>query len=587
MPPGVAANQATVTAAEGQAAGNAGTWSDHPGENGTVTLSASLGTVTQKADGTWTWSYTPLDGPASSTVTITANDGAGGVSTASFTLTVTNTAPTLAVGGAGIVMDGLPYTLNLSASDPGTDTISAWTINWGDGLIESVPGNPAAVTHTYPAGAQIYTVSATATDEDGTHAAANTHEVRVISAGAELVDGVLYIVGTAGADSVSVKATASQGVAQWQVSAKFLPGGKQLFPADLVTALQFALGEGNDTLKIPSQLTRPVVVYGGGGNDKITAGGGPLTAYGGAGNDKLTGGVAQDVLFGELGDDTLTGNAGNDQLDGGLGNDRLYGKDGDDTLLGGGGLDQLWGGNGNDQLDGGADDDKLKGDAGDDGYGGPGNDQLWGGTGNDQLHGDEGNDVLKGDAGNDLLWGEDGDDRLAGGAGADELRGGPGTDDLNSDKDNTVMEQAPLPAASPARQSRRKQPKRTPSSGHHADGRARRRRHQRRRPGHAARHAAPGEPLERRRGHSRPIVADPRRPEPRRPDHPGRCVDHRQPAEPAVIRRGPRRPAGQPVAGPGPGNRPGSRRLPPGRRRVVRRIRRLGDRAIHGPLTES
>ena len=41
-------------------------------------------------------------------------------------------APTLAISGAASVNEGSSYTLNLSSSDPGADTITQWTINWGD-----------------------------------------------------------------------------------------------------------------------------------------------------------------------------------------------------------------------------------------------------------------------------------------------------------------------------------------------------------------------------------------------------------------------------------------------------------------------
>ena len=93
-------------------------------------------------------------------------------------MTVHNVAPTLTISGAADVNEGALYTLNLSSTDPGTDTITSWTINWGDG-IEVVTGNPSSVTHTYADGANSYTISATATDEDGTFAAGNTVAVTV------------------------------------------------------------------------------------------------------------------------------------------------------------------------------------------------------------------------------------------------------------------------------------------------------------------------------------------------------------------------------------------------------------------------
>src|SRR4029077_8222385 len=89
-----------------------------------------------------------------------------------------NVDPTLTISGAADVNEGALYTLNLSSSDPGTDTITQWTINWGDS-IQVVAGNPASVTHTYADGDANYVISATATDEDGTFVAGNTVAVTV------------------------------------------------------------------------------------------------------------------------------------------------------------------------------------------------------------------------------------------------------------------------------------------------------------------------------------------------------------------------------------------------------------------------
>jgi DNA-binding beta-propeller fold protein YncE len=121
--------------------------------------------------GGWNWSYTPADGAAGpTTVTITATDNFGAADTTTFTLNVNNVAPTIALTGNATVPNGAPYTLNLGAiTDPGTDTVSAFSINWGDGNTENFTGNPAstAKTHTYATlGAK--TITVTLTDEDGT-----------------------------------------------------------------------------------------------------------------------------------------------------------------------------------------------------------------------------------------------------------------------------------------------------------------------------------------------------------------------------------------------------------------------------------
>ncbi len=94
-PPTITRSNAAVSANEGATAANSGTFSDAQGNN-TVTLSASLGTVTKDdALGTWSWTYPTPDGPdGPTTVTITASDGSL-TATATFTLTVNNVAPKL------------------------------------------------------------------------------------------------------------------------------------------------------------------------------------------------------------------------------------------------------------------------------------------------------------------------------------------------------------------------------------------------------------------------------------------------------------------------------------------------------------
>src|SRR5262249_36121189 len=89
------------------------------------------------------------DGPASFNVYVRVDDGHGHVVTSTATtLTVFDTAPTLTISGNASVDEGSPYALSLAASDPGADPITSWTVNWGDGNVETIVGNPASVTHT-------------------------------------------------------------------------------------------------------------------------------------------------------------------------------------------------------------------------------------------------------------------------------------------------------------------------------------------------------------------------------------------------------------------------------------------------------
>jgi hypothetical protein len=71
-----------------------GTYADPDGD--VVTLSSSIGTVqkeTGTSSGTWRWTMRAEDGPAESEVTITADDGAGGTSQATFTFRIRNVLP--------------------------------------------------------------------------------------------------------------------------------------------------------------------------------------------------------------------------------------------------------------------------------------------------------------------------------------------------------------------------------------------------------------------------------------------------------------------------------------------------------------
>ncbi len=93
------------------------------------------------------------------------DDGNGNTDTATVNWSIANTQPSVSITGSGSVGAGSVYTANLSVTDPGDDTVNAWTINWGDGTIDSIPGNPASATHTY-ANPGEYNITAAVADED-------------------------------------------------------------------------------------------------------------------------------------------------------------------------------------------------------------------------------------------------------------------------------------------------------------------------------------------------------------------------------------------------------------------------------------
>jgi hypothetical protein len=64
-------------------------------------------------------------------------------------LQITNAAPSLLAAGLGSVAEGSPYTLNLSATDPGADSVLEWIVDWNDGVVETYAGAAVVAGHTF------------------------------------------------------------------------------------------------------------------------------------------------------------------------------------------------------------------------------------------------------------------------------------------------------------------------------------------------------------------------------------------------------------------------------------------------------
>ena len=236
--------------------------------------------------------------------------------------------------------------------------------------------------------------------------------------------------------------------------------------------IDFRSGLGNDTITA-SNGAGANTVFGGGGDDSLTASAIGAHLDGGTGNDTLNGATGADSLFGGVGDDLLSGGSGGDLLDAGYGNDTLMGGDGADTLQGGIGNDLLIGGLGADVVEGsigGSSTMVASGalDGADTYYGGPGNsdtldysslgaanglavtlypDPLFqtlttvtvAGGDNDlifsieNITGGAGADYMAGNFLDNAFFGGAGSDTLIGNYGADTLDGGAGTDYLYVD----------------------------------------------------------------------------------------------------------------------------------------------------------
>ncbi len=102
-------------------------------------------------------------------ISISAEDEDGTYSAADRTVTINNVAAAN-IDGPSFVDENSSYQLTLSNQDPGDDTTIQWVIDWGDGAIETVTGDPGPeliVTHVFQNGPVSRTITAAMTDEDG------------------------------------------------------------------------------------------------------------------------------------------------------------------------------------------------------------------------------------------------------------------------------------------------------------------------------------------------------------------------------------------------------------------------------------
>lgn len=189
-PPTIGVDNASMTVNEGQRVTNTGTYSD-PDGNSTVTLSASVGTVTKDdANGIWSWSFQATDGPdESQTVTITATDGVESRTT-TFTLTVNNLSPVIYWQSFNPLQppEGVVRRYEFGVYDPGNDTFTVHDRRCGANGVkvsEDPHNNTITAFHyvecRFPDGPASSVVSAMATDSDWATGTTDTSTVNVVN----------------------------------------------------------------------------------------------------------------------------------------------------------------------------------------------------------------------------------------------------------------------------------------------------------------------------------------------------------------------------------------------------------------------
>ena len=174
-------------------------WGDGTTSPGTVTVKP--GSPGVSTTGTVSGSHIYSD-QGNYTVTVLVVDDGGGVGQGSFTATVKDVGPTLAPLPNGTYVQGQPFTIVDSFTEPGIDDRDTVMVNWGDGstsdfdansmyenangvptpfLVEPTATSPGSITvgHVYNDG-NPHTVTITITDKDGLSSTVSALYVAVI-----------------------------------------------------------------------------------------------------------------------------------------------------------------------------------------------------------------------------------------------------------------------------------------------------------------------------------------------------------------------------------------------------------------------
>lgn len=196
-------------------------------------------------------------------------------------------------------------------------------------------------------------------------------------------------------------------------------------------------GDDNDTVESSVEGANKIDL--GGGEDTYTGNGFGKSnrhdeVYGGAGDDDLTAFTRKSEYWGGGGDDHISSAGYWNLLVGGDGNDTVsYLAQDDDKYLKGWGVDldlgREFARTGEGRKERIHDFENAEGTSFGDGLlGSKGDNKLWGMNGKDDVVGFKGNDQLDGGGGADYLSGGNGQDELTGGEGKDRLEGGGGAD---------------------------------------------------------------------------------------------------------------------------------------------------------------
>jgi len=154
---------------------------------------------------------------------------------------------------------GDSYSVNLSYG--GFHSVTSWTLNWGDGSVQTITGSPASTSHTYTSGSGTspFTILAWANTVDGDAPAAAL--TLAVYAAPLLNNGLLSLAGTSGNDSVSF--TNSGGLLTLS-----LDGATRQYNSSAVTKVTYSSNGGNDSINLTGAI--PATINLASGNSTVT-----------------------------------------------------------------------------------------------------------------------------------------------------------------------------------------------------------------------------------------------------------------------------------------------------------------------------
>jgi hypothetical protein len=283
-------------------------WGDGQTSDGTIVEDGTGGYV---VSGTHTYA----DNGVYTAAVLVVDERNGAGSLVNDTVTVANVAPTVTLGGDPSGVRG--QTLNFAGTfaDPGSADTWIGAVDFGDGTgvqpLALKPDNTFALSHVFAA-TGTFTVTVRVTDDDGGAGAAT--KAVVVSTVALQKDPAdpnktnLAVGGTTANDGITLKYSPKDGALQVLINGV----SQGLFN---LTGRIVVFGQaGNDVITVDQKALQPAELYGGDGNDVLSAGGGNSILVGGAGDDVLAGGAGRDLLIGGDGKDALTAAGGDDVL---------------------------------------------------------------------------------------------------------------------------------------------------------------------------------------------------------------------------------------------------------------------------------